>query len=330
MIRVGLAGYGLAGATFHAPLVRACERMELAGVLTSREAPSAVRTLDELIEVSDLVIVATPNRTHFPIAKAALEAGRHVVIDKPFTVTVEEADQLIALAAEKRRKLSVFQNRRWDGDYLTVRSVLPELGDVRLFEAHWDRFRLHIRDSWKEEPEDGNGLLADLGPHLIDQALQLFGIPDSLQADITTQRTEAKVDDYFEITLHYGAMRAVLCASTLVAEPRPRFAIHGSGGSFVKHGLDPQEEQLKGGANPLGADYGVDPVFGTLTGADGSRRAITTKRGCYMSFYEGVADAILNDTGMPVDAADAREIMRFIALAKDSARDGLRIPISSR
>ncbi len=222
MIRVGLVGYGLAGAIFHEPLIRACERTELAGVLTSREAPCRIGSLEELIERSDLVVVATPNSTHLPIAEAALEAGKHVVIDKPFTVTVEEADRLIALAARKERVLTVFHNRRWDGDFLTVRKVLSRLGDVALFEAHWDRFRPAIKPGWRELPEPGSGVLNDLGPHMIDQALQLFGVPDAISADVVAQRAEARVDDYFDLTLHYGARRVCLRCSSLVSEPRPR------------------------------------------------------------------------------------------------------------
>src|SRR5215218_1798966 len=157
MIRVGLAGYGLAGATFHAPLIHACERMNLSAVLTSRDAPDAVRTLDELIDCSDLVVVATPNATHFPLAKAALEAGKHVVVDKPFTVTMAEADALIALAAKRGRILTVFHNRRWDGDFLTVKRLLESgrVGEPILFEAHWDRFRPALREGWKEDPSEG-------------------------------------------------------------------------------------------------------------------------------------------------------------------------------
>jgi scyllo-inositol 2-dehydrogenase (NADP+) len=192
VIRVGLAGYGLAGSVFHAPLIRACERMELSPVLTSRDVPGRVGTFEELLERSDLVVVATPNTTHFELAAAALKAGKHVVVDKPFTVTVDEADELIALANELQRVLTVFHNRRWDSDFLTVQKVFPQLGEVKLFEAHWDRFRPAIKQGWREEPEPGSGLLSDLGPHLIDQALMLFGMPDSIGADICAQRADAR------------------------------------------------------------------------------------------------------------------------------------------
>jgi scyllo-inositol 2-dehydrogenase (NADP+) len=325
VIRVGLAGYGLAGATFHAPLIEACEDMTLAAVMTSRDAPCAVRSLDDMIDRSDLVVVATPNKTHFEIAKAALGAGKHVLIDKPFTATLDEADALIALAERTGGKLTVFQNRRWDGDFLTVRSVLPQLGEVRLFEAHWDRFRTHIRDSWKEQPDGGNGLLADLGPHLIDQALQLFGTPYALSADLAAQRHGAQVDDYFHLNLDYGPLRVVLSASTLVAAPRPRFAVHGTVGSFVKHGLDPQEEQSKAGLAPQQPGFGIDPVQGVLTMSGGISRAVPTERGRYLTFYEALAAAILNGAELPVLAEEAREVMLIIELARQSAREGRRI-----
>ena len=326
-IKVGLVGYGLAGAVFHAPLINACDRLELAAVLTSREAPNAVRTLDELLERSELVVIASPNRTHFPIAKQALEGGKHVVIDKPMTVTVAEAEELIALAADRRRVLTVFHNRRWDGDYLTVRKVLPRLGEVSLFEAHWDRFRPAIKRGWREVPDDGAGLLSDLGPHLIDQALQLFGMPDWVSADIERQRADAAVDDYFEVTLHYGARRVKLGASTMVVDPRPRFALHGSMGSFVKHGLDTQEAALKAGVPPVSAGFGGDERDGHLTLADGTTETVATETGNYLAFYEMVAGAVLDGGPVPVDPADALNGLRIIDLARESSRSGCRLEL---
>ncbi len=315
-IKVGLVGYGLAGAVFHAPLISACERLELAAVLTSREAPNPVRTLDELLRRCELVAIASPNRTHFPIAKQALEAGKHVVVDKPMTVTVGEAEELIALAAECGRVLTVFHNRRWDGDYLTVRKILPRLDEVTLFEAYWDRFRPVIKEGWREVPDEGAGLLSDLGPHLIDQALQLFGMPDTVLADIEIQRAGAAVDDYFELTLHYGERRVKLSASNMVADPRPRFALHGSAGSFVKHGLDTQEAALKAGVDPLSPGFGIDERHGKLTLPDGSRETVPTERGNYLAFYDMVASAVLDGGPAPVDPADALNGLRIIDLAR--------------
>ena len=329
MIRVGLAGYGLAGSAFHAPLIRACERMRLSAVLASRDAPErvGVGSLDELLEGSDLIVVATPNATHFEIAAAALNAGKHVVVDKPFTVTVGEADELIALARRQERVLTVFHNRRWDGDFLTVRKLLPKLGDVALFEAHWDRFRPEIKAGWREVPRPGSGVLSDLGPHMIDQALLLFGMPEAVSADILAQRPGAQVDDYFDLTFHYGERRVCLRCSTLIAEPRPRFAVHGAAGSYVKYGLDRQEAQLKAGMDPRDPSFGVDESSGTLTFGDGKHGKVPPEHGNYRAFYNAVADAILDGAPVPVDPSDARDGMVLIDLARRAAASGCRLPV---
>jgi scyllo-inositol 2-dehydrogenase (NADP+) len=327
VIRVGLAGYGLAGSAFHAPLIRACERMELAAVLTSRDVPERVGSLDELLERSDLVVVATPNTTHFEIAAAALNAGKHVVVDKPFTVTVDEADALIALAKQRERVLTVFHNRRWDSDFLTVRKMLPSLGEIMLFEAHWDRFRPAIKQGWREVPQPGGGVLSDLGPHMIDQALVLFGMPDAVSADLLAQRDGAQVDDYFDLTLHYGERRVCLRCSTLVAEPRPRFAVHGTGGSFVKYGLDPQEAQLKAGMDPRDQGFGVDPVNGAIAFGDGARGEVPSERGNYLALYERVGNGIVGNVPPPVEPADARAGLMLIDLARRAAELGQRLQV---
>jgi scyllo-inositol 2-dehydrogenase (NADP+) len=332
-LRVGLIGYGLGGAKFHAPLIRAVDRLVLSAVATARArgGPAGVAhyaDAEALIAAPDidLVVIATPNVTHFPFASAALLAGKHVVVDKPFTVTVAEADDLIALAAACGRVLSVFHNRRWDGDFLTVRKIVEArlLGEIMLFEAHWDRFRPGIKQGWREVAGQGGGLLNDLGPHLIDQALQLFGAPQTILADIAVQRPGATVDDYFDIVLRHGAMRAVLGASTLAAAPRARFAIHGTKGSFVKHGLDPQEAQLGSGVHPGDEGFGRDtePFFGTLVDETGRSERIATEGGRYADFYERLADAILSGTAPPVDPANARDGVELIALARRSASEG--------
>jgi len=327
VIRVGLAGYGLAGSAFHAPLIRAVERMELTAVLTSRDALQRVDSFDELLERSDLVVVATPNTTHFDLASAALTAGKHVVVDKPLTVTVDEADKLIGLAEQCERVLTVFHNRRWDGDFLTVRKIMPELGEISLFEACWDRFRPKIKRGWREAPAAGSGVLADLGPHMIDQALQLFGWPDAISADVAAQRSGAQVDDYFDLTLYYGSARACLRCSTLTAEPRPRFAVHGSRGSFVKHGLDAQETALKAGVDPRAPDFGIDTREGSLTVAGASTQPMRTERGRYLSFYDGVAEAILEGAPAPVDPRDARDGLALIDLARQGSATGRALPV---
>jgi scyllo-inositol 2-dehydrogenase (NADP+) len=327
LIRVGLVGYGLAGSVFHAPLIRATERMRLVAVETSRRTPHSVQSFDELVERSDLVVVASPNTTHFPIAKQALEAGRHVVVDKPLTVTVPEADELIRLASQRNLVLSAFHNRRWDADFLTMRQVLPRLGEVMLFEANWDRFRPAIKPGWREIPGDGTGLFNDLGPHLIDQALNVFGRPDAIQADIDSQRPAAAVDDYFDVTLHYGRTRVCLRSSTLIASPRPRFSIHGAGGSFVKFGLDPQEQQLNNGTDPLDEQFGIDPIDGTFVDPDGKVLPVQTVKGNYRAYYDGIAAAILDGAPIPVSANDAREGLALIHLARRASDEGRRLAI---
>ena len=326
-IRVGLVGYGLAGSVFHAPLIRACERLELGSVLTSRDAPNRADSLDQLIERSEIVVVATPNKSHFPIAKHALEAGRHVVVDKPFAVTVEEADELIRIAAERKSVLSVFHNRRWDGDFLTVREVVPKLGDILLFEAAWDRFRPETKQGWREQPDPGAGVWNDLGPHMVDQALQLFGMPESVEADICAQRANARVDDYFDVSFHYGRQRARLCSSSLVADPRPRFAVHGTAGSFVKYGLDPQEAQLKSGLDPKDPNFALDICDGALTFVGCKQDRFPTTCGRWLSFYEGVASAILDGTPVPVTAEEARGGLALISLARRSSELQQRVAV---
>lgn len=321
-IRVALIGRGMAGTVFHAPLIRAVPGLELVTIAGSGDAAAVIA--DPAVE---LVVVATPNLSHFPLAKAALEAGKHVVVDKPFTISADEADALVALAGERGLKLSVFHNRRWDGDFLTVRALLKEgrLGELALFEAHWDRFRPAIKQGWREVPAEGAGLLADLGPHMIDQALLLFGPPEAIEADVEVQRREAQVDDYWALTLHYGRLRVRLSAASLVAAPRPRFALHGAGGSFVKYGLDPQEAALRTGSVPGDPDFGRSKDDGLMTLADGSNARIATETGRYVAFYEGMAAAIRVGAPVPVDPADAREGLRLIALARRSAAEGRRI-----
>ena len=222
--------------------------------------------------------------------------------------------------------LTVFHNRRWDGDFLTVRKILPRLGEVKLFEAHWDRFRPEIRPGWKDAADGGAGTLNDLGPHMIDQALLLFGLPEAVSADLAAQREGAAVDDYFSLTLHYGAMRAVLGASTLVMDPRPRLALHGTGGSFVKHGLDPQEAALKAGADPHGAGEDAPEHYGTLTTEAGSER-VPTEPGRYLSFYEAVIAAIRDGAPPPVDPAEARDGLHIIELARRSSEEGRKLSV---
>jgi len=339
-ISVGLVGYGLAGSVFHAPLLSA-SKMWLAAVVTSRveqlkaDLPEveAVPSLDRLLADSDieLVVVASPTATHFEIARAALEHGKNVVVDKPFTVTVREADTLIELAARRNLLLSVFQNRRWDNDFLTVKSCIEqgELGAIYHFESHFDRFRPRIRPGWREEPGRGSGILYDLGAHLIDQALLLFGMPSAVTADVLVQRSDARATDYFHLILDYGRMRAILHGSALVCGPGPHFLVHGDGGSFVKYGMDSQEEALKAGKRPGDPEWGLDKPeqYGELTLADGTRRRVETIRGGYEHFYEGIAASLLHGAPPPINPVDSRNGLVVIEAALRSAAERRTVAI---
>lgn len=338
MVRAGVIGFGLGGSVFHAPLIDAVEGIELAAIATSRGDAvraayphAAVLTPDALIADPGVALVAisTPNHTHFPLAKAALEAGKHVVIDKPFTTTIAEAEALAVLAEERGLVLAAFHNRRWDSDFLTVRRLIDSgrLGEILLFEAHWDRFRPDLAQQWKETPEAGGGQLPDLGPHMIDQALLLFGSPEAVSGDLASQRAGSRIDDYFDVTLYYGARRVVLSSSRLIAAPRPRFGIHGRNGSFVKYGLDPQEAALRAGGSVRDPGHGIEPSIqhGTLTASDGSRAVIASERGDYRHFYAAILRAVTDHGASPVTVGDAITGLRIIALARQSAQEGRRV-----
>lgn len=327
MVRVGLIGFGLAGASFHAPLIACVEGMELAAIATSRPTDrfaGAVRHADPMALIDDdsldLIVIATPNDSHAPLAQAALAAGRHVVVDKPLATDDEDAVALVQLARGSRRLLSVFQNRRWDSDFLTVERLLRDdaLGEILLAELRWDRFRPAIKPGWREEGGPGSGLLNDLGPHMIDQAIRLFGMPDAVAGDVTAQRHGAGVDDYFEVVLRYGARRVTIGSASLVAAPRPRFALHGTKGSFVKYGIDPQEAVLRAGGMPTDSGYGIEPddQWGMLTDAAGASRPVRSEAGDWRGYYRAMRDAIRGEGDVPVDPVDAVRALRIIEAAR--------------
>src|SRR5467141_2535297 len=277
MLNVGLVGFGFAGQVFHAPVIRAIAGLRLAAIVQRSGGSDFVHSVEDLLTKDiDLVVIATPNTSHHPIAKQCLLAGRHVVIDKPFTTSLAAAEELVRLAADKRRVLSVYHNRRYVGDFVTVRQLLSEgaLGRVVMFESHFDRFRPERKPAaWREQPLPGSGLWFDLGAHLVDLALVLFGLPQAIGADIRIEREGAVVDDAFDVALHYPHMRALLRASMLVASPGPTFAVHGTQGSFIKYGLDPQEAALKAGRTPDEANWDREPPdrYGKLTTPAGIR-----------------------------------------------------------
>lgn len=339
---VGLIGYGLAGKVFHAPLIAAAASagLRLARISSSSANPDEVRrsypgvTLDPGPQAMladpqiGLVVVATPNASHYALARAALEAGKHVVVDKPFVVSSAEGAALVALAKEKGLLISAFHNRRWDNDFLTLRSCIESgsLGQVHSYYAHFDRYAPQVKARWKEEEQPGAGILWDLGSHLIDQALQLFGLPRAVTADLSVQRAGALVEDYFHLTLDYGHCKAVLRAGMQVCAPGPRYEVHGTQGSFAKYGIDGQETALKDGARPGDAGWGGDDSghYATVTVmADGApvARRVPTLAGSYESYYAGMGQAINAGQPVPVDAADALNVVRVIEAAKASHRE---------
>jgi scyllo-inositol 2-dehydrogenase (NADP+) len=282
-------------------------------------------------------VVAAPNTVHHRLAAAALAAGRHVVVDKPFVLTSAEADELIALAAAEGRLLSVFQNRRWDGDFLTVQRCLEAglLGEVSTYISRFDRFRPAPKGGWREEAAAGSGILYDLGSHLIDQALHLFGLPETVVADVRIQRRGVQADDYVHLLLGYGRLRVLLHAAMMVREPGPRFEVHGDRGSFVKYGLDPQEDALRSGGRPGDPGWGSEPPerHGTLTteaaGAE-LRGRLASVPGSYQAYYAAMADAVEGGGRVPVTAEEGRDTIMLIEHALQSSREGREVPVARR
>lgn len=347
-LRAGLVGYGFAGQTFHAPVLSAVPGLELAVVASSQadkvraDWPRVQVVPDVLALLAaqpavDLVVVATPNEAHFPVAKAALQAGRHVVVDKPFTLDAREARELAELAHKQGKIVSVYQNRRFDSDFLTLKQVLAEgqIGRPVFFESHFDRYRPDVRVRWREQKVPGAGLWVDLGSHLLDQAVQLFGKPDTLQLDTAALRDGAVVEDYFHAVLRWekgphAPLRAVLHATTLAADPAPRYILHGTRGSYVKYGVDPQEDALRTGARPGGEGWGVDTDDGLLTliGDAGQPQpgTVPTLAGDYTRFYAAVRDAIAGTGPAPVTPAQAVQLMELLDLGRRSAEEGRALP----
>ena len=333
-MRAGLVGFGFSGATFHAPIIEAVEGLTITTVLSSnaekvhRSFPemNVVSSMEELLtdEEIELVIITTPNELHFPMAKQALEAGKHVVLEKPFTVSVEEGERLIAIAEEHGRLLSVYHNRRYDSDFLTIQQLVKEeqLGSIITYEAHYDRYRAEVRDRWREQDKKGSGILFDLGSHLIDQALALFGKPDGVYADIIAQREEGKTDDYFHLILHYGKKRVILHGGSLVKKHGPRYQIHGTKGSFLKSGIDPQEEALKAGRVPGDAGWGEESreQFGVLTNEEGDH-VVESLPGSYQTYYKEVYQALKENSAPPVTAEEALKVIKVIELALKSSEE---------
>ncbi|QSX77865.1 oxidoreductase [Agrilutibacter solisilvae] len=337
--RVALIGYGFAGRTFHAPLIQAVPALSLV-VVASRDAarvhadlPQVDVIADPLAAIADprvqLVVIASPNQSHAPLARAALAAGRHVVVDKPVTPTLAEACELATLARHQDRVLSVFHNRRWDSDFLAVREAIASglIGEPVHLESRIERFRPDVRARWREQAGPASGLWWDLGPHLVDQALLLLGRPDSVLASLSAQRGGAVTDDWAHVLLAYGSRRVVLHAGMLAAGAGARFVVHGTRGSLVKQGADRQEAQLMAGLRPGDPRWGEDPDPLVWHDAEGGVHRRPVPRGDQSRFYAGLAAAVRGEGENPVSPVQMLDVMAVMEAAVDAAASGCaRVP----
>lgn len=344
-IGVGLIGYGLAARAFHVPIIQSVPSLKLKKVVERHGEESrkrypwveVVRDASALLqdEKIDLVVITTPNSSHFDFARASLLANKHVVVEKPFTTSFAQAQQLIELAQRQNRLISVHQNRRWDGDFLTVKKLLAGnlLGRLVEYESHFDRFRNARQNTWREKNAVGAGILFDLGPHLIDQAQVLFGLPQMITADIRLQRDLAQAVDNFELILHYPNLKVTLKAGMLVREQNIRFILHGTEGSFVKHGFDPQEDALKRGLTPAESHWGEEPrehwgILNTQIEGLHVEGPLETIAGCYQAYYENIVAAITGRAELAVRPEEARNTIRMIELALESNDQKCSVPFA--
>jgi predicted dehydrogenase len=337
-VQTAMASFGMSGRVFHGPLLKVSSRFRVTTVLERTGNQSAglfpeagiVRDFGSLLgdpEV-ELVIVNTPDPLHYDMAKLALQAGKHVVVEKPFTLRSSEADELINLAARSGLLLTVYQNRRWDGDFLTVKEVVKSgiLGRIIEFESHFDRFRPEINfSSWKEQGDEYAGVLYGLGSHMADQALQLFGIPEAVTSHLRIARPGGKVLDYYDIRLHYSSFSALLKCSYLVREQGPRYTVHGTKGSFLKWGIDPQEELLNSGSMPTGESWGIEKendwgILHISAGTEHLRGRVVTLPGNYPAFYENLYGAIRHGLPLAVHPSEARDVIRLLEICLESNR----------
>lgn len=351
IINVGLIGFGAGGRIFHAPFITNVNGFNLKRIRETKpgniayirahypDAEIVAEANDIINDPSiDLVVVATPNSSHLSLAKAALLAGKHVVVEKPFTITSEDADELIAVAAQCKKILTVHHNRRWDSNSKTVEKIIKSgmLGTLVEYEAHYDRFRNFFRaNAWREEDAPGAGIWYDLGAHLVDQVQVLFGLPTAITADIRIQRPGGKTIDNFEVVLHYPQLKVTLKAGMLVREPGPSFILTGTEGSFVKYGMDVQEEALKAGQFPKNNDqWGIEPqdIWGKInTTYQGLHITgqIESEKGDYTGFYQNVHDAITGKAPLIVTAQQARNTIRIIETAMQSEKEKRTVPFNN-
>lgn len=335
-INTALLSFGMSGEIFHAPLLEAHPGFNLSTIVQRSSTRASqvykgvkvVNSIESVLEdpAIELVIVNTPNETHYDFTRKVLEAGKHAVVEKPFSVTTAEADKLITLSKKVNRTLTVFQNRRWDGDFLTVKRIVGSgmVGQLVEFELHYDRFRNYIEaNTWKENAAPGTGILYNLGSHMLDQVVVLFGMPLEVDARLGVQRPNGKVDDFYDIRLQYSGFNVIVKSSYLVREATPRYIIHGTEGSFVKYGIDPQEQSLKDGKTPGSPGWGIDPkeFWGKLnTSVNGlhAEALIETLPGNYMIFYDTVYASIRNGAELVVKPEESRDVIRLIEACADS------------
>ncbi|MEX0986948.1 MAG: Gfo/Idh/MocA family oxidoreductase [Bacteroidales bacterium] len=339
-IQTAITSYGMSGIVFHGPLLEVHPGFEIVKILERNRNNSEgkhsgariVRDYKNILHDPDieLVIVNTPDYIHHEMTISALEAGKNVVVEKPFTLTTAQADEIINLASRRNLMVSVFQNRRWDGDFLTTKKIINDgsLGRLVSFESHFDRFRNYIQDSWKEDNSLGAGTLYNLGSHMIDQALHLFGMPGYIFADVRNQRTNSKVDDSFDIFMHYPHVKCLVRGSYLVKEEGPRYILHGTGGSFLKGGIDPQEADLKAGKIPGSSGWGDDEpamygILNTVNGDGENRVPVPTIAGNYSAYYDNIYEHLRNRAELAVTATEGRDVIRIIEAAYESARKGV-------
>ncbi|NRD21819.1 Gfo/Idh/MocA family oxidoreductase [Winogradskyella litoriviva] len=338
-INTALCSFGMSGHLFHGPFIDVHPNFNLYGVLertknlAQEKYPNikTFRSLENLLQDNaiDLVVVNTPNITHYNYTKKIIEAGKHVVVEKPFTVTTAEAQELIDLAKKHNVKLSVYHNRRWDSDFKTVKKIIDEgvLGDIVEAEFHYDRFDPELSyKTHKETPTEGVGSLYDLGSHLIDQALQLFGMPNSVFASLDSFRKDSKVGDYFDVKLYYTSHYVTLKSSYFVREPLPAYSIHGTKGSFIKSKADIQETELQKEIKPNTNNWGIEPesekgILHILKNGDFNKAFVNTEQGDYMAYYNGIYNAIANNKPLPVTAQQATDVIKIIEVAIQSNQE---------
>jgi scyllo-inositol 2-dehydrogenase (NADP+) len=337
-IKTALLSYGMSGEIFHAPLLAVNPGFTLTSIVQRNSEKAKQRypyvkiakQVDEVMNDSaiELIVINTPNESHYPYATQALEAGKHVIVEKPFTVTTQEADNLIALAKKKNKILTVFQNRRWDGDFMTVKKVVENkwVGKIAEFELHYDRYRNYIEaNTWKEEQGPGSGILYNLGSHMLDQVLALFGLPLEVDARVGIQRPNGKVEDFYDIRMQYNDFHAIVKSSYLVRESTPRYILHGTEGSFIKYGIDPQEQALKDGKVPGTAGWGADAkeLWGKINTTIGGLHIeghVETIAGDYTQFYKNIFESIRNGKPLAVKPEESKDGIRLIEACYESSK----------